>query len=953
MLQQVPTPSAYIVSRFNVNFNSFKAYDICGSWISGIFLLLDSTTTDKQFNMIKQIMANTLNSCSYIQALSLEIRSCQRLLGSCIGSSDCLYVIENLNIPNNTVYNCNHRFWDDFKSFYSKEYLNSQGLSSYIITNINCSNWENTDLSSFYSKSTEVSSFIEKYTVVTKLIHITDADYGGVCIINPTINSSSPLLDVITVSSGEINQLSSETYGMCSPREFYTTNLFDTNLDDPSNCTLYTVGVDEHSCYTYTLLMYFAIKDDTPKDELKNILTLASKVFEKCSIEGTTVIYWSSNPDNKYMKCDPSTEACMEKITSLTVFDLSYHNSTSSQIDIGSLVQVVNSFDDFDVGQTLAFYIFSNLEESELTSSAISQPLFVDSFEYGYFLYKNKLITHFIDLAPKNKAPMDKFRSLSNAANEYFVLDRIVNITEQLNGISVTLQICTGDTYYKAAIQKTPSTNVETIILIVCGSLVALIAICSGFWIRFRKIKYRFKLSKFSKTLDVDTASCEAVQIAIKNRNNKEFQECVVNFKKMEERYTDCPNGCGNDRYEMHADDLAINYNSRLGSGAFASVYKGFIKGTNPLKNACQSVNIKLDIMTNLTNEVAVKTCLRNNDTNDKKNLLDEIKFMKELGYHPHIVNIIGCITDWNLPILVLEYCENEDLLKFLRKQNKENFQKNDNEKSENDISMKDLYSFAWQVADGMVYLSSKNVIHRDIAARNILITKNNVAKIGDFGLCRNMVDLNYTTNGGKFPIRWMSYEALKYYTFSVKTDVWAYGVLLFEIFSFGEVPYKTVQLCDLADHLGAGNRLDQPEFCTDEVYKIMTDCWNEDPEKRPTFTKLRECMGKQLEYGDDSYGYIQLLPDVDRIYLEITETMQKPVMTKKECDIHENDVNDESILVKAMNEYDIHENDLNDDTKPVIAVKECNIYESDVVEDNKSVTGSNNEIEDVNINFI
>uniref|UniRef100_A0A0N5C8V5 Protein kinase domain-containing protein n=1 Tax=Strongyloides papillosus TaxID=174720 RepID=A0A0N5C8V5_STREA len=913
------------------NSKCIHTYDHCGSWISGIFLLLDNPTTDGAFDLIKQTMVNTLTNCSAVQSLSLEIRSCERLLGSCIGRYDCLSVIKNLNVSDNAMYACNNRFWDDFKNFYSKEYLNSQGLSAYIITNINCSNWENTDLSSFYLKSTEVSSFIEEYTVVTKLIHVTDADYGGVCIMNPIINSSSPLLDVITVSSSEIDQLSPQEYGMCSLREYYTANLFGNNLDDPSNCTLYTVGVDEHSCLTYTLLMYFAIRENTPKDELKNILTLASGVFEKCSVEGTTVIYWSSNPDNRIMKCDPSTEACMEKITSLTVYDLSYQNSTSRQIDIDSLTQVVNNFDDFPIGQTLAFYIFSNLEEPELTSSAISQPLFEDSFEYGYFLYKNKLITHFIDIAPpQNKVSINKFRPLSNAANEYFVVDRIANITEQLNGVSVTLQICTGDAYYKGSPKTSSSPNVETIILIVCGSLVALIAICSGFCIRFRKLSYRFKLIKFSKKFAVDEAACEAVKIAIKNKNNKEFQECMEGFKKMEERYTDCPNGCGTDRYEMHIDDLAINYNSRLGSGAFASVYKGFIKGTNPLKNACQRLNVALDIMTNLTNEVAIKTCLRNNDMNDKKNLLDEIKFMKNLGYHPHIVNIIGCITDWNFPILVLEYCENEDLLKFMRKQNKENFQKDDDEKNENDISMKDLYSFAWQVADGMVYLSSKNVIHRDIAARNILITKKNVAKIGDFGLCRNTVDLNYTTNGGKFPIRWMSYEALKYYTFSVKSDVWAYGVLLFEIFSFGEVPYKTVQLCDLVDHLGAGNRLEQPEFCTDEVYKIMTDCWNEDLEKRPTFTKLRECMAEQLELGDDSYGYIQLLPDVDKIYLEITETMQKPVTVKKECDIHENDVND--------------------DTKPVIEEKECDIHESDVIEDNKSVTDLNNEIEDVNI---
>ncbi|CEF70306.1 Tyrosine-protein kinase receptor torso [Strongyloides ratti] len=878
-------------------------YDNCNSWISAIFLFLDTNTDEKSFNDIIKILSNTVSKCSPTQSLSLEIYSCNNVVGNCIGSYDCLELINHLSSKVAIEANCRNEFWDNFKEYYKYKYLNSQGLSSYIVTNYNCSNWENTDLSLFYEDSDEISQYLEEYSVITKLIHITDSDYGGVCIINPIINSSSPLLDVITISSNDINQLSPEIYEMCSSTSSYTINLFNNDLDAYSNCTLYTTGIDEHSCLSYTLFIYFAIKHDTKKDELNNILTLASKVFDKCTLQGTTVIYWSANPDNRYMRCDPSTEACKEKITSLTIYDLAYQNTTNKQIDINSLIKVVNSFDDFKIGQTLVFYIFSNLEDDELSSSLLAQPLFNDSFDYGYFLYKNKIITHFIDLAYNNKITTEKFLHLTNAANEYFVFDKIANISEQLNGVSVTLQICTGDAYYNLSTNNsdtTSSPNTETILLIICGSIIMFFAILASCCIRCRKLTYKFKLSKFSRRFADNEAACEAMEIAHKNKNNKEFQECMDIFNKnVDERYANCPNGCASDRYEMNIDDLAINYNSPLGSGAFACVYKGFIKGKNPLKNACQSINVALDVMTNLTNEVAIKTSLKPTDVGDKTNLLYEIKFMKDLGYHPHIVNIIGCITDWKLPLLVLEYCENEDLLKLLRKQNKYN-KKNDSDDRENELTMKDLYSFAWQVADGMVYLSSKNVIHRDIAARNILITKNYVAKIGDFGLCRSTEEINYTTKGGKFPIRWMSYEALKYYTFSVKSDVWAYGILLYEIFSFGEVPYKTVQLYDLVDYLGAGNRLTQPEFCIDEVYKIMSDCWNEDPEKRPTFVYLKECMARYLELNSDSYGYIQLLPDFNKIYLEITETMQKPVSTNKECSIHENNVNDD---IKNIND--------------------------------------------------
>lgn len=881
-------------------------------------------TDDDSFNNIIEIILKTIRECPPSQALSLEIYSCSNFVGNCVGSYDCLELIQNLDQDNILYSNCYGGFWSKFKEYFKNSYLNSHGLSGYIITNYNCSLWENTDLSLFYSKGKEVAQYLEEYSVVTKLIHITDADYGYVCIINPVINYTSPLLDVITISPQNIDHLSSDYYGMCTKESSYTKNLFGNNLDNYSNCTLYTVGVDETSCLSYTLFIYFAIKPDTEKSELNQILKLASNVFNKCTMHGTTVIYWSANPTNRYMKCDPSTEACREKITSLTIYDLSYQNTTDKQIDINSLSKALNSVDDFKVGQTVAFYIFSNLDNEQLSGSLLAAPLFEDSFDYGYFLYKNKIITHFIDLAPTNKIPSDKFRHLINSANEYFVFDIVANITEQFTGLSVILQICTGDAYYGHSSNQPKSSsspNIEVILLIVCGSLIIICSILASCFLKCRTISHKIKLYKFSRMFAHNEAACEALEIAIKNKDNKEFQECMDIFKKnTDERYTNHLNDKVHDRYEMNIDDLAINYNSRLGSGAFAAVYKGFIKGTNPLKNACQSINIALDVMSNLTNEVAIKTCLRPNDTTERTNLLCEIKFMKELGYHPHIVNIIGCITNWELPLLVLEYCENEDLLKLLRKQNKCS-KKNDNDDTESDLTMKDLYSFAWQVADGMVYLSSKNVIHRDIAARNILITKNYVAKISDFGLCRSMEEMNYTTKGGKFPIRWMSYEALKYYTFSIKSDVWAYGVLLYEIFSYGEVPYKTVQLYDLVDHLGAGNRLTKPEYCTDEVYKIMSECWDEDPEKRPTFSCLKSYMGKYLELNSESYGYIELLPDFNKIYLEITETMQKPV-------------------TKVNDYYDVNVNNMTDDNK------NTNDY-------TKVINDADNKVENVNIDSI
>ncbi|VDM84023.1 unnamed protein product, partial [Strongylus vulgaris] len=132
-----------------------------------------------------------------------------------------------------------------------------------------------------------------------------------------------------------------------------------------------------------------------------------------------------------------------------------------------------------------------------------------------------------------------------------------------------------------------------------------------------------------------------------------------------------------------------------------------------------------------------------------------------------------------------------------------------------------------------------KNFIHRDVAARNVLLTKQLVAKISDFGLGRYADSALYTARGGRLPFKSMALEALKFYEFSEKTDVWAFGILLYEIFSLGDVPYNTVQPMDMIAHIEQGNRPPQPEKCPNEIYALMKRCWKANPNDRPTFAEV------------------------------------------------------------------------------------------------------------------
>ncbi|KAK6731289.1 hypothetical protein RB195_007640 [Necator americanus] len=317
------------------------------------------------------------------------------------------------------------------------------------------------------------------------------------------------------------------------------------------------------------------------------------------------------------------------------------------------------------------------------------------------------------------------------------------------------------------------------------------------------------------------------------------------------------------DPWEVSQQNLYIHENEILGNGAFAVVLKGTLKGKIPLLMVNPRLNICAEHMQDDGPcDTAVKRLPSHANDQNRMEFFQEISFMKNLGYHTHIISMLGCVSCPQNPMILVEYCEYGDLLHFLRNnRNHVIMCKDDVCPTDADICLriKDLVSIAWQVSDGMTYLSSKNFIHRDVAARNVLLTKQLVAKVSDFGLGRYADSALYTARGGRLPFKSMAVEALKFYEFSEKTDVWAFGILLFEIFSLGDVPYPTVQPTDMISYIEQGNRPPQPEKCPNEIFGLMERCWKAIPDDRPIFAEIRGELTILLNIDDESYGYLSL----------------------------------------------------------------------------------------------
>lgn len=347
-------------------------------------------------------------------------------------------------------------------------------------------------------------------------------------------------------------------------------------------------------------------------------------------------------------------------------------------------------------------------------------------------------------------------------------------------------------------------------------------------------------------------------------------------------------------KWEFPRDRLRLG--KTLGHGAFGKVVEASAFGIDKL-STCKTV--------------AVKMLKGGATSNERKALMSELKILIHIGHHLNVVNLLGACTKPGGPLMmIVEFCKYGNLSNYLRGKRDDflvyksqdgkvvssgsrcelselmkrrlesvastgssassgfiedkSYCDSEEEEEESEdlykrvLTLEDLICYSFQVAKGMEFLASRKCIHRDLAARNILLSENNVVKICDFGLARDIYkDPDYVRKGdARLPLKWMAPEAIFDKIYTTQSDVWSFGVLMWEIFSLGASPYPGVQIDEeFCCRLKEGTRMRAPEYSSSEIYQTMLDCWQGEPQERPTFTELVERLGDLLQASVQQEG--------------------------------------------------------------------------------------------------
>ncbi|EDV23401.1 uncharacterized protein TRIADDRAFT_50482 [Trichoplax adhaerens] len=254
-----------------------------------------------------------------------------------------------------------------------------------------------------------------------------------------------------------------------------------------------------------------------------------------------------------------------------------------------------------------------------------------------------------------------------------------------------------------------------------------------------------------------------------------------------------------------------------LGRGAFGEVWEGI-----------------------WNNSVSVAIKSMKEGTMSKAAFLEEAAIMKKLS-HPKLVQLYAVCSMEEPIYIVTELMKHGSLSDYLQKDGRE-------------LKLPSLIDMSAQIAHGMSYLESQNYIHRDLRAQNVLVGENMDCKIADFGLARDDLYAKAQSGSSKLPVKWTAPEAILYNRFSVKSDVWSFGILLTELVTYGRMPYPGQTNAEVLQQVEKGYRMPKPPGAPDALYNIMTNCWKESADERPTFETLRWQLEDFFHTGTSDY---------------------------------------------------------------------------------------------------
>ena len=256
---------------------------------------------------------------------------------------------------------------------------------------------------------------------------------------------------------------------------------------------------------------------------------------------------------------------------------------------------------------------------------------------------------------------------------------------------------------------------------------------------------------------------------------------------------------------EWEIDRISLQFDKKLSMGNFSEVWSGLWNNSTP---------------------VAIKTLKPG--TMEVADFVAEAQVMKKI-HHYNLLHLYAVCTVEEPIYIVTELMKHGSLRDYLRKGDGRY------------LKLPQLIDMAAQVAEGMAYLEKHSYIHRDLAARNILVGEGNICKVADFGLARVIKeDIYNLKDGTKFPIRWIAPEAVLYNKFSIKADVWSFGVVIYELLTFGAMLYPGMNKRQVLEAVERGYRMPPPDNCPDALYNIMLSCWKREPDNRPTFEHLK-----------------------------------------------------------------------------------------------------------------